>query len=100
MSDELDTQGGGLRVLRSPGRGDFTMVDNASVNDPDISFEAKGLLMWLLSKPHGWRFTRAAIAEIDPDGRESVMEAAHELIRAGYITDLDENETAQTGAEA
>lgn len=81
MSDELDTQGGGLRVLR---RSNFTMVDNASVNDPNISFKAKGLLLWLLSKPDGWRFTSAAIAEVGPDGRESVQSGLRELTKAGY----------------
>ena len=63
----------------------YVMLNKVFLEDPRISYKAKGLLARLLSKPDDWivyeiELTRAAI-----DGRDSVRSALKELMQAGYI---------------
>ncbi|RIK03508.1 MAG: replication protein, partial [Acidobacteria bacterium] len=49
----LPVQGG---IRRGPRLADnFTILSNAAINDGRLSFRARGVLMWLLSKPADWR---------------------------------------------
>ena len=40
----------------------FTVVPNQILNDGRISFRAKGLLVYILSKPDHWRTTTSHLA--------------------------------------
>lgn len=76
---------GGIR--RGPRRADeFTIITNAVVNDKRLSFRARGVLIWLLSKPVDWRTRSESIAaRSDKDGRDAVRSAMRELADLGYI---------------
>ncbi|WP_326600470.1 replication protein [Rhodococcus sp. PD04] len=76
---------GGIR--RGPRRADhFTITSNAVVNDERLSFRARGVLIWLLSKPADWRTRSEAIAEQSPrEGREAIRTAMRELESLGYL---------------
>lgn len=66
--------------------GGFVTLPNVTVNDPLISFKAKGLLAYLLGRPPGWRFAADRIAKDFPlDGRTSVLSGLRELEDAGYF---------------
>ncbi|WP_407107889.1 replication protein [Rhodococcus aetherivorans] len=76
---------GGIR--RGPRLADnFTILSNAVVNDGRLSFRARGLLVWLLSKPADWRIRSESIAAQSPrEGREAIRTAMRELEQHGYL---------------
>lgn len=64
----------------------FTVVSNSAINDEQLSFRARGLLSWLLSKPADWRIRSESIARQSPsEGRDAIRSAMRELIDAGYL---------------
>jgi len=75
-----------MTTIRVERRDRFTTVDRATVNDATLSFKARGLLIWLLDKPDGWRVRSDAIALATTEGRDSVRSALRELECAGYLT--------------
>jgi len=76
---------GGIR--RGPRLADnFTILSNAVLNDDRLSFRARGVLMWLLSKPLDWSVRSEAIADQSPrEGREAIRTAMRELAELGYL---------------
>ena len=76
---------GGIR--RGPRRADhFTPLSNAVLNDERLSFRARGVLTWLLSKPADWSTRSDAIAAHSPkEGREAIRTAMRELEQLGYL---------------
>lgn len=73
-------------IQRGPRRADnFTILSNEVLNDSRLSFRARGVLIWLLSKPADWRTRSDAIAGQTPEGRESVRAAMRELEAIGYL---------------
>lgn len=63
----------------------YTCVANDSIRDPDLSFKATGLLVFLLSMPDTWNPNRAHLASVKPDGDAAVRSALSELIDRGYV---------------
>ena len=63
----------------------FTVVPNQILNDGRISFKAKGLLVFILSKPDHWRTPTSHLASIGPDGRQAIQSMMRELEQAGYV---------------
>jgi hypothetical protein len=75
-------------TLRVVHRKQFTVVDSRTVNDSSLSLRARGLLVWLLDKPDGWRVSSVEISKQCTEGREAIRTAIRELEDAGYITRL------------
>jgi hypothetical protein len=50
---------------REPG---YAMIDNRALNDPRLSLKARGLLVYLLSKPNDWKVRIADVANNHADG--------------------------------
>lgn len=65
---------------------DFTMISNRMLNDPSLSFKAKGLLCFLLSKPQEWETRSDALSNVGPDGQTSCRSALKELQTRGYAS--------------
>lgn len=86
---------GGIR--RGPRLADnFTILSNDVLNDRRLSFRARGVLIWLLSKPVDWRTRSEAIAaQSDRDGRDAIRSAMRELADLGYLvrTKMQDPET-------
>lgn len=74
-----------MSIVRAPRPHRYTQVDNQAVEDPRLSFKAKGLLVYVLSKPDHWRTNREQLASVGPDGVDAVRTALRELETAGYI---------------
>jgi hypothetical protein len=64
---------------------DFLMIENATVRDRRLSFKARGVLAWLLSKPAGWEPTVERLADESPDGVFAIRSACKELEQHGYL---------------
>ncbi|MGW0043497.1 replication protein [Rhodococcus sp. NPDC003348] len=84
MSKHTHVQGG---IQRGPRRADnFTILSNEVLNDNRLSYRARGVLMWLLSKPADWRTRSESIAAQSPrEGRDAIRTAMRELEEFGYL---------------
>lgn len=86
MSQHTHAEGtGGIR--RGPRLADnFTVLSNSVINDDRLSFRARAVLIWLLSKPADWCIRSEAIAAQSPaEGREAIRTAMRELASLGYL---------------
>lgn len=63
---------------------DYTIISNSALEQPGLSFKAKGVLCYLLSKPDTWTPRVGQIASVGPDGKESIQTALKELASFGY----------------
>jgi hypothetical protein len=66
----------------------FTVVHNEVIEDARLSWKARGLLVYLLSKPDHWRTTTAHLASQSAEGIHSVRTGLSELALYGYIKRL------------
>lgn len=85
MHQHTLTKGG---IRRGPRlNANFTIQSNAVIDDSRLSFRARGVLQWLLSKPADWRTRSIAIAAQSPrEGRDAIRTAMRELEEFGYLT--------------
>jgi len=63
----------------------YGVAPSALLNRPDLSLKAKGLFVFLQSKPENWSFSVERIAKQTKDGKDSVRGAIKELETAGYL---------------
>lgn len=75
-----------MTTIRVERRDRWTTVARTTVNDTSLSFRARGVLVWLLDKPDGWRVRSEAIALAGTEGRDAIRAALRELEAAGYLT--------------
>jgi hypothetical protein len=73
-------------IVRTPHRDRFVVIDKTALEDSRLSWRARGLLAYLLTKPDNWRVLVAQLVSAGPDGRTSVRAGLTELESAGYIT--------------
>lgn len=66
---------------RDPG---YAMIDNRVLADPRLTWKAKGILVYLLSKPNNWKVQVTDITNHSPDGECAVRTALDELLSLGY----------------
>lgn len=62
----------------------FVQIDKKVFDDTRLSWKAKGLMGYLLSRPDDWKIYVADLKKRSTDGRDSVRTALLELIKYGY----------------
>lgn len=72
-------------TIRVAERHRFVVVDSTTVNDEKLSLRARGLLVWLLDKPDGWRVSADSIVRFTTEGRDAIRTALKELEVGGYL---------------
>ena len=63
----------------------YVQIDKRIYDDASLSWKAKGVLSYLLSKPDNWTIRVTDIIKKSTDGRDSVYSALRELRKAGYL---------------
>ena len=63
----------------------YTVVDNETIEDEKLTWEARGLLIYLLSKPDHWRINRDHLAAQAPNGVAMVRRILSQLEEHGYL---------------
>ena len=64
----------------------FKTIDlNAIDNDPEMSWRAKGIWVYLVSRPPGWKFYFSDLLKRSTDGKTSVRNGVKELQERGYL---------------
>ncbi len=74
-------------IIREPRpKSNFTTFSNDLIEDKALSFKARGLLHYLLSKPDNWTVRESELVKSsDKDGQSSIRSGLQELMDAGYI---------------
>lgn len=73
-------------IVRRAGRPRrFTVVDNTTIEDSRLTWEARGMLIYLLSKPDDWSTNREHLAGQAPNGLTVVRRVLAELETCGYL---------------
>lgn len=62
----------------------YTTINNIGLNDETLTYAARGLLAWILSKPDNWHIEVDTLIKGNPKGREHVYSILRELTNAGY----------------
>ena len=63
----------------------YATIPNHVLNDPKLSFKAKGLFGYLQSKPDEWKFSATRITSQTKDGLDAVRAGLKELENAGFL---------------
>jgi len=80
-----------MSIVRAERKSQFYTLPNATIEDDRLSWEARGMLVYLLSKPDHWKVlmpdlikrTRNALGK--RSGRDKVYGILRELRKAGYL---------------
>jgi hypothetical protein len=67
----------------------FTIISNAWLRDPALSFKVKGLLAYIASHDAGYRLTLDQIVAETADGIDAVRAAIADAKTAGYLLAID-----------
>lgn len=62
----------------------YVQIDKRPLERDDLSFKAKGLLAYLLSRPDDWTVRLTQLETVSTDGASSVRSAIKELREKGY----------------
>jgi hypothetical protein len=62
----------------------FVMLDKGFLEDNRLSFKAKGILAYLLSKPDGWKVIVKDLINHSADGKKAIYSGLRELKQFGY----------------
>lgn len=73
-----------FRVEKNKGN-PYVMMDKRPLQDARLSWRAKGILAYLLSRPDNWTVRLGDIVKRSPDGAYAVRAAIRELRAAGHI---------------
>ncbi|PTF03740.1 DNA replication protein DnaD [Staphylococcus devriesei] len=65
--------------------GNFVTVHKSFIHDDNLSWKAKGILLYLLSRPDDWRIYETELNKHSSDGRDSLRTGIKELEQVGYI---------------
>ncbi|MBA1337203.1 MAG: hypothetical protein HPY66_3640 [Firmicutes bacterium] len=63
----------------------YVIIDKTGVSDTRLSWKARGLLCYLLSKPDDWKVNVKHLANQGPDGERATRSGLKELERYGYM---------------
>lgn len=64
----------------------FAIIDNNLLNDNRLSWRAKGILCYLIGRPHDWTIVTEHLVTQGTEGRDAVRSAFQELKELGYAT--------------
>jgi hypothetical protein len=85
-----------VRVRHDPNH-PSTVIANDLLQNASLSFAARGLMGYLLSKPDNWQMRMTDLVAASPAGREATQAIIKELIAAGYIERSTEPVNGQHG---
>lgn len=74
-----------MAIIRTVRKETFTSICNDLLNDTSITFRAKGLLCYLISRPPNWNANVVHLSKTFKEGKDAIYSIVNELIEAGYI---------------
>lgn len=87
-----------MSVLKKSFQINFTQVPNFIINDKNVSLKAKGLYLYMVSKPDDWEFSLSGMELQLKECKDSILSILDELIRFGYLTKIKRKNSDGTNA--
>ncbi|MFA1821194.1 replication protein [Virgibacillus oceani] len=81
-------------IIRVKKNNNFVVMNKTALNDRSLSWKAKGVMAFMLSKPDDWTFYLDELATNATDGKASFRSGFNELKDRGYVQRIkkrDEN---------
>ena len=73
-------------IIRTTHRDRAFIIDRRTVENECLSWAARGLLIYLLSRTDGWTLRVEELSECGDLGRDGIYSLLHDLREAGYVT--------------
>lgn len=87
-----------MSVIRVNHQENYVVIKNDTVLiDPTLSWKAKGIWAYCMSRPNDWQFHVSHLITVSQDSRDSVRAGLKELETAGYLTRLQSREDGRFG---
>ena len=75
-----------MSIHQTKHKGNYTIIPNAILEDKALSLKARGLLVFMLSRPPKWRFSIRGLVSATGQGERVIESALKELQKAGYVS--------------
>ena len=85
-----------FRVAKNPNN-PYVMIDKRISEDNRLSWKAKGIMLYLLSRPNDWAINLVDVEKQSTDGRDGVQSGVNELIALGYLERLQNRKGGKFG---
>lgn len=72
-------------IIRTARRQHFLVICQEALEDSRLSWAARGLLVYLLSRPDNWRIRVEHLRQQAPSGRDVIYKLLNELRQHGYV---------------
>ena len=79
-------------IVRAKRKTNFTIISNVGMEDERLSFKARGVLAYVLTKPDHWQINERHLATVGPDGVTLIRAALKELEVCGYLQRVRERD--------
>lgn len=73
-----------MSVVRIKHTENYVCIHKGALEDPNLSFKAKGLWTYCMSKPDDWCFHVNHLSTVSKEKKKSIYSAIKELVQAGY----------------
>jgi len=70
--------------VRKSAENPYVMIDRRPIDNPLLSYKAKGILTYLMSRPDGWEVSVSDLVNHATDGDDSIRAGLKELEKAGH----------------
>lgn len=74
-----------MSIIRIKKENKYSVISNAPLNDKSLSWEARGIMAYLLTKPDGWECRNYDLVNQGPAGKHIIQRVLKELQETGYI---------------
>jgi hypothetical protein len=81
-----------MTVMRISKTKNYVVLHKGALEDPNLSFKAKGLWAYCMSRQDNWEFHVSHLVTVSKDGEDAVYSAIKELKKFGYIKKIQLNE--------
>lgn len=90
-----------MSIIKIRKQKNFSIISNIPLNDKSISFKAKGIWAYLMSKPEDWEVRVSNLINTSTEGRDAIYSGIKELVEAGYMNKIQHRDESgkMTGIE-
>ena len=74
-----------MSIVRISKDDNYSVIANQPINDSGLSWGARGMLAYLLSKPNDWEVSMVDLERKSPAGAHATRTLVRELEKAGYM---------------
>lgn len=80
-------------IFRSNRNRAYTKLNNEFLQNKELSWEARGMLADILSRPPDWNISFSGLVSMSKAGKDRVRRIVNDLIAAGYMRRIAERDT-------